>query len=122
MVRIMLGHGRLMMRKPPSPTGTGLPCRSTTSTITPGSGLVALPGLVTVAPGSGAIMIAPVSVCHQVSTTGHRPPPMTSWYHIHASGLIGSPTLPSTRSDDRSQPFGHWSPHFMNARIAVGAV
>ena len=54
------------------------------------------------APGSGLIMIPPVSVCHQVSTTGHVPPPMFSRYHIHASGLIGSPTDPSSRSDDRS--------------------
>ena len=67
-------------------------------------------------------MIAPVSVCHQVSTIGQRPPPITSWYHIHASGLIGSPTVPSRRSDDRSCFFGHSSPQRMNARIAVGAV
>jgi hypothetical protein len=30
-------------------------------------------------------MIAPVSVCHQVSTIGAVPPPMTSWYQIHDS-------------------------------------
>src|SRR3546814_12369517 len=65
----------------------------------PGSGKVAEPGLVVVAPGSGLIMLAPVSVCHHVSTIGQRPPPMLSWYHIHASGLIGSPTLP--RSEER---------------------
>ena len=47
-------------------------------------------------------MIAPVSVCHHVSTTGQRSPPMTWWYQTHASGLIGSPTDPSSRSDDRS--------------------
>ena len=41
-------------------------------------------------------------------------------YHIQASGLIGSPTLPSTRSDDRSNSAGMSSPHFMNVRIAVG--
>ncbi len=75
---------------------------STTSASMPGSGLVALPGLVGIAPGSGEIMIAPVSVCHHVSTIGHRPPPMTVWYHIHASGLIGSPTLPRTRRELRS--------------------
>ena len=44
----------------------------------------------------------PVSVCHQVSTTGHRPPPMCSQYQIHASGLMGSPTEPSRSSDERS--------------------
>jgi hypothetical protein len=51
-------------------------------------------------------MIAPVSVCHHVSTIGQRSPPMCSWYQIHASGLIGSPTEPSRRSDDRSCFFG----------------
>ena len=67
-------------------------------------------------------MIAPVSVCHHVSTIGQRPPPMRSWYHIHASGLIGSPTDPSSRRLDRSC-FETWSsPAFTNARIAVGAV
>jgi hypothetical protein len=50
--------------------------------------------LAAVTPGSGLIMIEPVSVCHQVSTTGVRSPPMFFRYQIHASGLIGSPTLP----------------------------
>ena len=74
------------------------------------------------APGSGVIMIAPVSVCHHVSTIGVREPPMCSWYHIQASGLIGSPTVPRTRTDDRSCRSGYSFPHFMKARIAVGAV
>ena len=43
-------------------------------------------------------------------------------YHIQASGLIGSPTEPSSRSEDRSCLAGISSPHFMNVRIAVGAV
>jgi hypothetical protein len=64
----------------------------------PGNGKVALPGFVVVTPGSGVIRIWPVSVCHQVSTIGAFPPPMCSWYQSHASGLIGSPTLPRTRS------------------------
>jgi hypothetical protein len=38
--------------------------------------LVAEPGFMLVMPGSGVIMIAPVSVCHQVSTIGQRSPPM----------------------------------------------
>ena len=38
----------------------------------PGSGCVHEPGLVAVTPGSGEIMMAPVSVCHQVSTIGQR--------------------------------------------------
>src|SRR3954469_25644359 len=87
----------------------------------PGSGNVAEPGFVVVSPGSGLIMIAPVSVCHHVSTTGVRPPPMWSRYQIHASGLIGSPTEPSRRSDERSCFSGSCVPHFMNVRIAVGA-
>src|SRR5215208_1311190 len=88
----------------------------------PGSGLPADPGLVGCRPGSGVIMIWPVSVCHQVSTIGQRSPPITLWYHAHARGLIGSPTEPSRRSDERSCLFGYPSPHLMHARIAVGAV
>src|SRR3954465_801413 len=57
----------------------------------PGNGIVADPGLAAVIPGSGVIMMWPVSVCHQVSTTGQRPPPITFQYHAHALGLIGSP-------------------------------
>src|SRR5205814_375512 len=64
----------------------------------------------------------PVSVCHQVSTTGHLPPPMFCRYQIQASGLIGSPTLPIRRSDDRAYLAGMSSPHFIIVRISVGAV
>ncbi len=88
----------------------------------PGSGRMAEPGLVAVTPGNGEIMMAPVSVCHHVSTMGHRLPPMCSRYHIHASGLIGSPTDPSSRSELRLNCAGMSSPHFANVRIAVGAV
>src|SRR6185312_906565 len=98
------------------------PCLLTTSAMMPGSGRVHEPGLVGVAPGSGEIMIAPVSVCHHVSTIGQRSPPMTRRYHIHASGLIGSPTEPSRRSELMSNFAGMSSPHFMKVRIAVGAV
>ncbi len=87
----------------------------------PGSGKVADPGLVVVMPGRGAIMIAPVSVCHQVSTTGQRPPPMWVEYQIHASGLIGSPTEPRRRRLVRSWRAGSTAPHFMKVRMAVGA-
>ena len=90
--------------------------------MTPGNGCVAEPGLVAVIPGSGVIMIAPVSVCHQVSTIGQRSPPITLWYQSHAFGLIGSPTEPSSRSELRSCSPGHCAPHLMQARIAVGAV
>jgi hypothetical protein len=73
-----------------------------------------------VSPGSGVII--PVSVCHQLSTTGQRHPPMLVWYHTQASGLIGSPTVPSSRSDDRSCLAACSGPHFIWVRIAVGAV
>jgi hypothetical protein len=85
-------------------------------------GTWALPGLVVVMPGKAETMMAPVSVCHHVSTMGQLLPPITSRYHIHASGLIGSPTDPRTRSDDRSRAFGISRPAFMKERIAVGAV
>ena len=88
----------------------------------PGSGLPAEPGLVSWSPGSVVIMIAPVSVCHHVSTIGQRSPPITLWYQSHAFGLIGSPTVPSRRSELRSCFSGYSAPHFMHARIAVGAV
>ena len=82
---------------------------------------MAEPGLVAVMPGSGVIMMAPVSVCHQVSTIGQRSPPITLWYHSHAFGLIGSPTEPSSRRLCRSYLPGHSAPHSMHARMAVGA-
>src|SRR5579863_4486994 len=97
MVRSIAGHGFRMTRYPPDPAGTGLPSRVTTSTLMPGSGRVHEPGLVGVAPGIGLIIMAPVSVCHQVSMMGQRSCPITLRYHIQASGLIGSPTLPSRR-------------------------
>src|SRR5438045_6496123 len=122
MVRSIAGYGFLITKYPPLPAGTGSPLRETTSATIPGNGRVPEPGLVGVAPGSGLIMIIPVSVCHHVSTMGQRPRPMFSWYQIHACGLIGSPTVPSTRRLDRSCFAGHWSPHLTNARMAVGAV
>ena len=89
---------------------------------TPGSGSVQEPGLVEVTPGTGEIMMPPVSVCHQVSTMGQLPLPITRWYHIQASGLMGSPTVPSSRKEERSYFPGSSSPSFISARIAVGAV
>ena len=83
---------------------------------------MAEPGFVAVTPGKGLIMIAPVSVCHHVSTIGQLFEPIISRYHIQASGLIGSPTLPSRRKLDKSCAWGNSSPHFMNVLIAVGAV
>src|SRR5258708_35651872 len=92
------------------------------SVMIPGSGSVHEPGLRGVAPGSGVIMCPPVSVCHQVSTIGQRPPPTTVWYHIHASGLIASPTLPGQRSIVGSYLFGKLPPVLMGVPTAVGAV
>src|SRR5574340_1636001 len=121
MVRSMPGHGAAMVRYP-LPDLMGLPASSTTWMMMPGSGLVAEPGLVGVAPGMGEIMMPPVSVCHQVSRMGQRSLPMTVLYHFHAAGLMGSPTEPSRRREERSRPLGHSSPWRMNARIAVGDV
>ena len=120
-MRSIDGHGWVSTSSP-WPSSIGSPVDSSrTSANTPGNGCVAEPGLVAVIPGSGVIMIAPVSVCHQVSTIGQRSPPITLWYQSHAFGLIGSPTEPSSRREDRSCSFGHSAPHLMHARIAVGA-
>ena len=101
-MRSIEGQGRSRTSRP-WPSSTGSPSlSSTTSASTPGNGVVAEPGLVAVIPGSGVIMIAPVSVCHQVSTIGQRSPPITLWYQSQALGLIGSPTEPSSRSEERS--------------------
>src|SRR5262245_50441826 len=102
--------------------GQGSPLSSTIAGSTPNSGRPVEPGFEKDAPGSVVIMIEPVSVCHQVSTIGQRPPPMTRWYQTHASGLIGSPTLPRRRRLDMSYFFGQSSPQRMKARIAVVAV
>src|SRR5262252_1814366 len=118
----MDGQGLRMTRNPPEPSGTGLPSIVTISGTTPKNGFVAEPGFVAIAPGIGVIMIAPVSVCHHVSTIGHLSWPITSRYHIQASGLIGSPTVPRRRRLSILCLRGHCSPHLMNVRIAVGAV
>src|SRR6266540_7126280 len=80
------------------------------------------PGFSGMTPGRGVMRMHPVSVCHHVSTMGHRPPPMYVQYQTQASGLMGSPTVPSRRSDDRSCFCGYSGPHRMKARMAVGAV
>ena len=121
-VRSIEGHGSLTTSRPPEPSGTDSPSSSTTSVTMPGMAFIADPGLPAVTPGNGLIMIWPVSVCHQVSTTGTRSPPIVARYQTYASGLIGSPTDPSTRIEDRSNFAGMSEPHFMNVRIAVGAV
>src|SRR5688572_16904122 len=95
------GHGRSITNKPPSFGPATVPSSRSTFGETPKKGRVHEPGFVAIAPGSGVIMIAPVSVCHHVSTIGQRSAPITLRYHIHASGLIGSPTVPSNLSDER---------------------
>ena len=120
-MRSIDGHGLRSVRKPCSVPASS-PSWVTTCASIPGSGVPALPGLASWIPGSVVIMIAPVSVCHQVSTIGHFSAPITLWYQSHAFGLIGSPTVPSRRSDDRSCLPGCSAPHFMQARMAVGAV
>src|ERR1700754_2395046 len=117
MVRAIEGHGLRMISSPPLPSGTGRPSFVTISGTIPKKGRVAEPGLVGTAPGIGEIMIAPVSVCQKVSTMGQRSLPIMRWYHIHDSGLIGSPTVPSRRSDASEYFSTHSLPHFVNARI-----
>src|SRR5690242_20500712 len=90
-----------MHRLPSATPPRTLPSPSTIAGLTPKNGRVAEPGLVGVAPGSGVIRMPPVSVCHQVSTIGTLSSPTTRWYHNQASGLIGSPTVPSSLSDLR---------------------
>lgn len=84
----------------------------------PKKGTVAEPGFVSIAPGNGVTTMEPVSVClvvhhtslkcrkrfvvekntnQNVSTIAHCFLPTCSLYQFHASGLIGSPTLPRTR-------------------------
>ena len=67
-------------------------------------------------------MMAPVSVCHQVSTIGQLSEPITFRYQIHASGFIGSPTEPRSLKDFKLNLFGCSSPHFIQVLIRVGAV
>ena len=111
-----------MHRLPVPAPSSVLPSASTISGMTPKNGRVAEPGLSLVAPGSGVMRMPPVSVCHQVSTIGQRPSPTTRWYHSQASGLIGSPTVPSSCRLVREVFFTGSSPACIRARIAVGAV
>ena len=99
-----------------------MPFSSRIAGSTPGSGVVAEPGLSVVTPGNALIRMPPVSVCHQVSTTGQRSPPMYFQYQSQASGLIGSPTVPSSFNELRSCRSTGSGPDLMNDRIRVGAV
>ena len=66
--------------------------------VMPGSGWPIEPGLMSIATVL-AIMMPPVSVCHQLSWNGR---PKASTPHTTPSGFNGSPTLAMKRSDDRS--------------------
>ena len=122
-MRICPGQLSVMTSEPSPAPSIGLPSpRRPAPAESPNIGLVALPGLSGVAPGRGEIMIPPVSVCHQVSTIGQRPSPTTRWYQPHASGLIGSPTVPSSFNDLREVFWTQSSPSRISARSAVGAV
>ena len=66
-----------------------------------------------------AIMIPPVSVCHQLSWKGS---PKASWPHTTASGLSGSPTLARKRRARKSWARARAVPAFISMRMAVGAV
>ncbi len=95
---------------------------SSTSGLMPKKGLVADPGFCGIAPGMGVMICPPVSVCQNVSTIGQRPLPTWVLYQDQASGLIGSPTDPSSFKDDRSCLSTHSGPRPIRLRIAVGAV
>ena len=66
-----------------------------------------------------AIMMPPVSVCHQLSCTGR---PQASWPQTTTSGLSGSPTLATNRSAERSWARATSLPARISIRSAVGAV
>jgi len=115
MVRQAPGQGDAMARTPsarwPGAQGTSAPvCASTTFGSTPKKGRQQEPGFMGVTPGRGVMMWPPVSVCQYVSAMAHRESPTTSKYQRQASGLMGSPTLPKMRSEDRSCFFTGASP------------
>ncbi len=102
MPRIIDGQGFLMTSRPPWFSPTSCPSTVTIAASIPKKGLVHDPGTHVVAPGSGVSMCPPVSVCHHVSTMGALPEPILSLYHIHASGLMGSPTEPRILIEETS--------------------
>jgi len=71
------------------------------------------------APARLAIMIPPVSVCHQLSWNGS---PNASSPQTTASGFSGSPTLARKRSDGYARSRAAAAPAFIIMRMAVGAV
>src|ERR671918_121865 len=120
------GHGFLITKYPFLLEATELPSFSSTMSIyIPGNGNVAEPGFIGILSSisvQALIIIPPVSVCHQVSIIGQFSFPIVLKYHSHTSGLIGSPTVPNKRNEDRSNELGISSPNFIYIRNAVGVV
>ena len=75
----MEGHGDFIHKFPWTlfPLSS-FPSGSTMTGIIPGSGSDAWAGLLGVIPANAEIIIPPVSVCHQVSTSGQLPLPILS--------------------------------------------
>ncbi len=92
--------------------------RWTSAASTPGNGRPIEPGRISSA-GKFAIMIAPVSVCHQLSWKGS---PNASSPQTTPSGFSGSPTLARKRRAGKSCARTSSTPAFIIIRIAVGAV
>ena len=84
----------------------------------PGSGIPIDPGRTGMA-GVLAIMIAPVSVCHQLSWTVR---PSACRPQTTTSGLSASPTLATCRRADRSNSPARSARARISIRSAVGAV
>ena len=113
-------------RRASSPWTSGSPTTSTRPSAvlrtmaasTPGRGRPIEPGRISRA-GKLAIMIPPVSVCHQLSWKGR---PKVSCPQMTASGLSGSPTLARKRRAGNLCVRARSAPAFINIRIAVGAV
>src|SRR5699024_2156033 len=105
MVRAMEGQGTLKANAPDiflPLNSISFPASSINTGCTPGRGKVANVGLGLEIPAIVEIIMAPVSVCHQVSTIGQLPLPMCLSYQCQASSLIGSPTLPKTFKELKS--------------------
>ena len=115
-------NGLCCARKPCLPFGIGCPLSSTIICFTPGKLFPDIVGMNGPIPGIVLIKVPPVSVCHQVSITGQREPPIVLKYHIHDSLSIGSPTVPRIFIEERSYFVIHFCGVFINILIAVGAV
>ena len=120
---MMDGHGDRMQRFPLTLLPSKInPFSSTKTGSTPGMGKVAKVGLAGVTPAMFEIRMPPVSVCHQVSTIGHRFLPTCSSYQCQASSFMGSPTVPRILRLSRFLPSSGLSPKPIRLRMAVGAV